>query len=114
MKVHAVTRGRLVWQWKSPSIARSHRRTFIVSAMLAGCIAGAFASEPLAEKYGRKGSTLVSAVFNGLGMATMAHAPAGRSGVLLAGRVICGIGVLLMTTVHFSFNKAVVQSEMGS
>lgn len=66
---------------------------FVTGSVLIGAIIGALAAGPYAERFGRRNANFLSGAIFALGAILTALVPGGETGLLVAGRIIVGIGV---------------------
>ncbi|HWC80339.1 MAG TPA: sugar porter family MFS transporter [Pseudonocardiaceae bacterium] len=64
---------------------------FVTSSLLVGCMVGALAASPLADRFGRRWLVLVSGTVFGIG--SLIAASAANVGVIITGRVVMGLAV---------------------
>lgn len=77
----------------------SGRESLIVSILSAGTFTGALAGAPLSDILGRRWGLQVAMVIFALGVCLQIGAGAGDYGIFIAGRVIAGLGVGIVSTI---------------
>ena len=66
---------------------------FVTASVLIGAIIGALAAGPYAERFGRRNANFLSGAIFAIGALLTAFVPDGATAMLVAGRIVVGIGV---------------------